>query len=759
LKRAAIFTFALSIVFLLAPIYAHAACNVSITESEPNPTNDQSPNFSFNQTGCLTGHGDDFQCKLDTDSWAICTSAKSYSFVTAGQHTFSVRWVVGGLVQDTESFNWTIDVDPPETWFTRGAGPYEETIDDTPPFEFLTDELTGVSYSCRVDFTGSWTSCTSQPHSLSTLGLGSHTLEVKATDLAGNTDFSPASRTFTVGLGTRIESAFPSACAAATPTFKFDSTALPTGTDFECRMDAGSWSDCDNGSATYSSLSNGKHVFEVRTEIGNGVAFDPVPAKREFFVNSNLEVDSFEYGLSPGGLATANQVHVAATNSTCGHACDGTRDGTIENPYCTLEEAFDEEVITGGMAIRIHEGTYTDGGPNYGGTEVKGSLGSPIWIGGYMGGTEAKPLFIGVNAGLGFNGPEYFVLHDLVISGTEESGVSIDDVNLTGVAKFVTIRGLDFEDIGRTNASPDSPDHCLKMAGVDHFRIVDSSFDRCGTQASDAGTGTDQKGDGIDCVGCHHGLIADNVFDSRKAVQVKGGSEDIEITRNTSVYRWPATTTGANTNMVYNLGGCTGEAFFRPAAADGLFEAKNIRLVGNLIEGGRAAIAFDRCIDCIAANNTIVRPRDFAIRIIDSDCDDSPDFDHDHPARGKIINNIVHWDEQDVIGNTTLKEIQNDADDVWSSTSVGQSFSINKTVWYEVDFGSPALNDPGLSQSNPLTIISTHSALFTNLSGQDYTIPSTSPATGFGIKLFEIQTDAASICYEETPSAGAYESP
>jgi hypothetical protein len=61
-------------------------------------------------------------------------------------------------------------------------------------FRFTATE-SGSSFQCRMD-SGSWASC-ANPKSYSAMGMGSHTFRVRAIDAAGNTDASPATRTFT----------------------------------------------------------------------------------------------------------------------------------------------------------------------------------------------------------------------------------------------------------------------------------------------------------------------------------------------------------------------------------------------------------------------------------------------------------------------------------------------------------------------------------------------------------------------------------
>src|SRR5439155_12974910 len=130
---------------------------------------------------------------------------------------------------------WTVDLTPPDT--TIDSSPSDPSGNATPTFTFSSSEA-GSSFECRVDG-GSWSSCTS-PHTTASLIDGSHTFTVRATDTAGNTDGSPATRTWTVDLtapNTTIDSTPPSPANDTTPSFSFSSTE--PGSSFECRIDAG----------------------------------------------------------------------------------------------------------------------------------------------------------------------------------------------------------------------------------------------------------------------------------------------------------------------------------------------------------------------------------------------------------------------------------------------------------------------------------------------------------------------------------------
>ena len=85
------------------------------------------------------------------------------------------------------------DTIPPETLID--SGPSTITTDPTPTLEFRSTEP-GSTFECALDH-AAFTPCTS-PHTTATLADGAHTFQVRATDPAGNTDPSPATRSFAV---------------------------------------------------------------------------------------------------------------------------------------------------------------------------------------------------------------------------------------------------------------------------------------------------------------------------------------------------------------------------------------------------------------------------------------------------------------------------------------------------------------------------------------------------------------------------------
>jgi dipeptidyl aminopeptidase/acylaminoacyl peptidase len=91
--------------------------------------------------------------------------------------------------------DWQQDSIPPQT--TTTSGPSGATNSTSASFSFVSSE-TGSTFECSLDG-AAFTACPS-PTSYSGLPNGSHTLSVRATDVAGNVDSTPARRAWTVDI-------------------------------------------------------------------------------------------------------------------------------------------------------------------------------------------------------------------------------------------------------------------------------------------------------------------------------------------------------------------------------------------------------------------------------------------------------------------------------------------------------------------------------------------------------------------------------
>jgi hypothetical protein len=83
---------------------------------------------------------------------------------------------------------------PPDTSIT--SGPPASTTDTSVNFSFTGDETPPLTFECRMDG-AAFAPCTS-PATVSGLGVGAHTFEVRAKDFSLNVDATPASAAFTV---------------------------------------------------------------------------------------------------------------------------------------------------------------------------------------------------------------------------------------------------------------------------------------------------------------------------------------------------------------------------------------------------------------------------------------------------------------------------------------------------------------------------------------------------------------------------------
>ena len=183
-------------------------------------------------------------------------------------------------------YSWTFttaaDTTVPDT--TIDSGPSGTVSSTTASFGFSSNE-SGSTFKCRLDSTSesAWSDCSSA-QDYDGLSEGTHTFEVKATDTSGNTDPTPASRTWTVDASpdTTILSGPSDYVSSTSASFSFSSSE--PGSTFQCSRDGASFTACSSPKS-YSSLSQGNHTFRVRAvdKAGN---VDASPASRSWFVDT-----------------------------------------------------------------------------------------------------------------------------------------------------------------------------------------------------------------------------------------------------------------------------------------------------------------------------------------------------------------------------------------------------------------------------------------------------------------------------------------
>jgi hypothetical protein len=418
---------------------------------------------------------------------------------------------------------------------------------------------------------------------------------------------------------------------------------------------------------------------------------------------------AFDEGLSP-----TRELHVAPGGS------DAPGRGTWDRPYAT--PGYAARFATPGTAVVLAPGTYPGGGSV---SDLAGAPEAPIWIRGSN--PTNRAVISGADAGLHLTRVRYLVVENLEVTGSAVNGINCDDGGDYGNATathHVVFRNLDIHDIGGTGNQDG-----LKLSGVNRYRVLDCRFARCGGSLS---------GSGIDHVGCHSGVVARCRFEqmSGNAVQCKGGSSDIDITQCTIV-------DGGARGV--NIGGSTGPAYFRPPLSTNSpnVEARAIRVTANVFKGAVTPVAFVGCTDSLAANNTIVDPEDWMLRILQESVS-SPPYAFIPCGENAFVNNLVYFER------TRLRATDINV----GANTAPQTFMFANNLWYAHD--RPGESRPDFPVAESQGLIGEDPRL-SNPGAGDYAIGVDSPATRAGRDSGAAYDDAAGVAYLRPPSVGAFE--
>jgi hypothetical protein len=183
-----------------------AFIDTAIEAGPDGATSDTTPSFTFS----TTTPGSTFECRIDgagssVPTYTGCSSPFTAPALRSGSYVLSVRAKSpeGKADATPAQRSFTVDADAPDTSIVEGPTDGGETPDTEPQLNFGSSEP-GSTYECRFDNTTkegvdtkAWGACT-ESWKAPKLPGGQHTLEVRAIDPVGNTDRSPASRTFIV---------------------------------------------------------------------------------------------------------------------------------------------------------------------------------------------------------------------------------------------------------------------------------------------------------------------------------------------------------------------------------------------------------------------------------------------------------------------------------------------------------------------------------------------------------------------------------
>jgi Ca2+-binding RTX toxin-like protein len=167
------------------------APETTIASGPSGPTAERSATFTFT----ASEPGTTFRCRLDAGGPEPCASPKTYADLTEGAHSFEVTGTdaAGNADASPATRAWTVDETAPDTTIT--FQPPTRTSNRTVSVAFVSSEP-GSSFECSLD--GAQFSPCASPLALSGLAVRAHTFEVRATDVAGNRDVSPAVARWTV---------------------------------------------------------------------------------------------------------------------------------------------------------------------------------------------------------------------------------------------------------------------------------------------------------------------------------------------------------------------------------------------------------------------------------------------------------------------------------------------------------------------------------------------------------------------------------
>ena len=154
-----------------------------------------------------------FECSVDGSSFSTCTSPAQFSNLSEGAHILEVVSLDNSGNRDPSpaSFTWTVDTEPPDTIIDSAIDGNNRTLTDGSNTESISIAFTfsgtdtsieegeevGIDhFECSIDGS-SFSTCTS-PVQYDNLSIGSHIVEIRTEDNAGNKDPSPSSFTWTV---------------------------------------------------------------------------------------------------------------------------------------------------------------------------------------------------------------------------------------------------------------------------------------------------------------------------------------------------------------------------------------------------------------------------------------------------------------------------------------------------------------------------------------------------------------------------------
>jgi hypothetical protein len=230
-----------------------------------------------------------FESRLDAAAFAAATSPQNLTGLADGSHTFHVRArdAAGNIDATPASVTWMVDTAPPDT--VKLTGPAALVNVAVATFTFNSADST-ATFEASLD-NGAYATVTS-PHSTAALADGTHRLQIRARDAAGNVDPTPVDTSWTVDAtapDTSISSA-PSG-VITTNSATVNATSPDATAGFEVSLDGGTYT-ARSMPLTVTGLVDGPHEWRVRARDPAGNV-DATPAIAQFMVDTKSPDTSF----------------------------------------------------------------------------------------------------------------------------------------------------------------------------------------------------------------------------------------------------------------------------------------------------------------------------------------------------------------------------------------------------------------------------------------------------------------------------------
>jgi hypothetical protein len=167
------------------------APDTTIVTAPAAATNSGTATFTFTSNETVT-----YQINLNGAGFTPATNPHVIAGLLSGAYTVEVRArdAAGNTDLTPATHAWTVDLVAPDTTIT--AGPPAVTASTAASFTFSANET--ATFEARLD--GAAFTAVTSPHALTGLAAGAHTFEVRARDVAGNLEPTPATHSWTVSL-------------------------------------------------------------------------------------------------------------------------------------------------------------------------------------------------------------------------------------------------------------------------------------------------------------------------------------------------------------------------------------------------------------------------------------------------------------------------------------------------------------------------------------------------------------------------------